>query len=462
MKTLFTILALLICATTTAQQYFTFGPSSTNNRSEFYFQNSPTNTDGNRLPVMWIKGQQSAPGVSMWSLFHIGVDTVRFGKMTGSGVAVIGLDATGRAYRLNKFTLIDSNFWATRSWVHSQITAGIDLSAYLKKTSFIWDSLPGKPLTFTPSGHTHVIMDVINLQDSLNTRLKIEVDPTVPTYSKSLTGFTSIKTSTDLLYEPLFAKNTAFNRPFGTTLGTVAEGNDARINNGQTAFGWGNHATAGYAKISDTIGGSGTGVIMTTTSANNSLNGKVSKTQTLSINGVTQNFSGNLTFTNIGVELPSQTGQSGRVLGTNGTSPQWIPLPSTTFSVSAPVAIAAGSRVMGTNTTAGTAYQVSANQDASVTLSASCQVSITVLATGTGVVFVETSANGTTGWTYRGDITRNSANTVGLTTVNGGSLTFVLPKGHYYRIQTTTTVGGLLPLSAVSYVMNGGSVVPLN
>lgn len=47
---------------------------------------------------------------------------------------------------------------------------------------------------------------------------------------------------TDLLYEPLFSKNTAFNKDFGTLLGTVAEGNDSRILNGQTAFGWGDHA----------------------------------------------------------------------------------------------------------------------------------------------------------------------------------------------------------------------------
>ena len=47
--------------------------------------------------------------------------------------------------------------------------------------------------------------------------------------------------------EPSFAKNTAFNKDFGTTSGTVAEGNDSRILNGQTAFSWGNHASAGYA-----------------------------------------------------------------------------------------------------------------------------------------------------------------------------------------------------------------------
>lgn len=47
-------------------------------------------------------------------------------------------------------------------------------------------------------------------------------------------------------FEPAFSKNTAFNKNFGTTTGTVAEGDDSRILNGQTAYGWGDHAAAGY------------------------------------------------------------------------------------------------------------------------------------------------------------------------------------------------------------------------
>lgn len=47
-------------------------------------------------------------------------------------------------------------------------------------------------------------------------------------------------------YEPVFTKNTGFNLNTGSTAGTVAAGNDTRILNGQTAFSWGNHASAGY------------------------------------------------------------------------------------------------------------------------------------------------------------------------------------------------------------------------
>jgi hypothetical protein len=41
--------------------------------------------------------------------------------------------------------------------------------------------------------------------------------------------------------ENSFSKNTAFNKNFGTVAGTIAEGNDSRINNGQIAYNWGNH-----------------------------------------------------------------------------------------------------------------------------------------------------------------------------------------------------------------------------
>lgn len=47
---------------------------------------------------------------------------------------------------------------------------------------------------------------------------------------------TQIQSVTGLLYEPLFSKNTAFNKNFGNVSGTVAEGNDSRILNGQSAY----------------------------------------------------------------------------------------------------------------------------------------------------------------------------------------------------------------------------------
>lgn len=48
------------------------------------------------------------------------------------------------------------------------------------------------------------------------------------------------------VYEPVFTKNSAYNKNFGTTASTVAQGNDSRILRGDTAHGWGDHANAGY------------------------------------------------------------------------------------------------------------------------------------------------------------------------------------------------------------------------
>jgi hypothetical protein len=44
----------------------------------------------------------------------------------------------------------------------------------------------------------------------------------------------------------LTLSSTTFSANYGTTSGTVAQGNDSRINNGQTAYSWGNHASQGY------------------------------------------------------------------------------------------------------------------------------------------------------------------------------------------------------------------------
>lgn len=50
----------------------------------------------------------------------------------------------------------------------------------------------------------------------------------------------------DIGAEPAITKNTGFNLAVGTTAGTLAAGDDSRILNGNTAFGWGNHSLAGY------------------------------------------------------------------------------------------------------------------------------------------------------------------------------------------------------------------------
>ena len=112
------------------------------------------------------------------------------------------------------------------------------------KQGYISGLIPGSNITFSPSGCRNKIVSSTGGGGG-----GAETDPTVPAYAKTLTSFSAIKANTDALYEPLFSKNTAFNKNFGTTSGTVVEGNDSRVLNGQTAFGWGNHALAGYQSL---------------------------------------------------------------------------------------------------------------------------------------------------------------------------------------------------------------------
>lgn len=84
---------------------------------------------------------------------------------------------------------------------------------------------------------------------------------------------------------------------FGNTSGTVAQGNDSRINNGQTAYGWGNHAGFGYlTSITSSMISSALGF---TPMANN---------KTITINGGVQNLNDNANFTTGTVRGTGSTG----------------------------------------------------------------------------------------------------------------------------------------------------------
>ena len=78
-----------------------------------------------------------------------------------------------------------------------------------------WEDITDKPSTYTPSAHTHG---------------PITNDGKIGTLTNRI-----IETTTGGLLTHV-AKNTAYNKAFGTGSGTVAQGNDSRINNGQSAF----------------------------------------------------------------------------------------------------------------------------------------------------------------------------------------------------------------------------------
>lgn len=97
-----------------------------------------------------------------------------------------------------------------------------------------WASITGKPSTFTPSAHTHVIADVTGLQASLDSKITtgssipystLTGAPTIPTNTNQLTngsgfltGITSAQVTTALGYTPY---NGATNPNGYITLGQV-------------------------------------------------------------------------------------------------------------------------------------------------------------------------------------------------------------------------------------------------
>jgi hypothetical protein len=195
--------------------------------------------------------------------------------------------ATGRALTLNAS---GGTFGLSNTGVLTFPNASTSLRGLL--TSADWNTFNGKQdaLGFTPENvankSTNTALGTSNVLYPTQNAVKVYVDTGLGTKQNTITGAATTITSSNLTTnralisnasgkvavseimstelghlsgvtsaiqtqlngkEPSFIKNTAFNKNFGTIAGTVAEGNDSRINNGQTAFGWGNHATQGYA-----------------------------------------------------------------------------------------------------------------------------------------------------------------------------------------------------------------------
>jgi hypothetical protein len=143
----------------------------------------------------------------------------------------------------SKNTAFNKNFGTTEG----SVAEGNDSRITNGQTAFSWGNHAG---LYALASHTHTIADVTGLQTALNGK------------------------------ETAFTKNTGFNKNFGSTEGTVAQGNDSRITNGQTAFSWGNHAGL-YALASHTHS------IANVTGLQTALDGKANTSHTHTINQIT-------------------------------------------------------------------------------------------------------------------------------------------------------------------------------
>ena len=162
-------------------------------------------------------------------------------------------------------TWLDANY-ANQSWVTSQLGNYIPLSQKgVANGVATLDSSGLVPASQLPS-YVDDVLEFANLASfpsvgesgkiyvALNTNLTyrwggssyIQIASGAVQSVNGQTGVVNL-TYSDVGAEQAFTKNTAFNKNFGTTSNTVTEGNDSRINNGQTAYNWGNHADAGYA-----------------------------------------------------------------------------------------------------------------------------------------------------------------------------------------------------------------------
>lgn len=97
-----------------------------------------------------------------------------------------------------------------------------------------WDDLTGKPSTFPPSTHSHAISDVTDLQD--------ELDAKEPSITKA-TGYAKWTGSAWS-----FSNETYMQTSHDANAVTAAA-----ISNWNTAFGWGDHAAAGYTSNLGTV-----------------------------------------------------------------------------------------------------------------------------------------------------------------------------------------------------------------
>jgi hypothetical protein len=160
------------------------------------------------------------------------------------------------------------------------------------------------------------------------------------------------------------------------------------------------------------------------------INGKVPNSRAITINGTSQDLSANRTWSNVGIELPSQTGNSGKVLGTTGTVATWT---TPTVTVSAPS--------FNNSITSGTAFQPNANSASAIIISSTLTGTL-VGVYGTSIISISSTQSGT--YTNIGSGMSFFLNVIAVGD-NRDSGTILVPKGYWVKVTNSTTgLGGAL------------------
>jgi hypothetical protein len=413
-------------------------------------QMSPTNNDGNRVVIGWLKGSYPLNGDLA---FVMNTDTVRFGKFTGSGNSILGINSIGAIYRANTYSFIDTTILSTKYWVNTNFQSKLNGSSlqYVRGNG-TYGTFPTDNTSFT-NGAGYITQPYAPIEGE-----GINITGGYPNQTISVDTSESSSGSSAIMY--MGKANSAITNLQNGINGkqtTLVSGTNIKTIETQSILGSGNidvtKSDVGLSNVDNTSDVNKPISTATSTALSGKQSTLVSATNIKTINGNSLLGSGDLsistgevnTASNVGsglgvykqksgvdLQFKSLLGTTNQITVTNNTNDITFSLPTRIMS--------ATSRSLVT-TTSSTGYQISSTRDYSVNYSVYAQVSSALAGTNTADVFLEiATTNSTTpsDWTT---ISRSGISLAGVLSMSGNTQTVggFIPSGYYVRIRVLAT-----------------------